>query len=535
MRKIFVIVAIIASLVSQAQTGSYDFLNIRKRFTVKSWYITDIKNDTVNWVSAGARYLPTAKAVYDFVTGRIALIPGGGGGSYTFRFDSSYTPIGGVRGANSFVFKSIRIRRNNITVNPVEFGDSALYWNIVVPDAIDTSGLSSSYTRLQRFLDSIVKRVSYSDTLNLLAPYVRTPGGTSGSIVRWIDSRTIGNSSILYDNGTNAGATSTFLAPAMKSSLSPHYYSFRVDGNNGMGEVFSDGSYIQRLLLSNYHYIQSVNTPANGLFIGTFPSQSFMNFKVNGRISYDTIGDFGQRHFFAGSGKFTDTLFGLTLSNLADSSDVVATTEWVKKQKYLKSASFTASDFNSVSDVISIDYTNGQKANSSQPGFMTAAQAARLDSNQFVRPGEGIDTAWVVDTLVLKLKYDTCALASFGAGSAAAGDTAAFSTSAMYGSFFNSGSDTLIITRMQIGLQGTSPNITLDVFWNDSLNVSAGATKLVTAGSAATNIYTGTSVTSFNNTKIPPGVWIWVKSSAVAVKPTYMTMTLIGYKKRVTP
>lgn len=199
-------------------------------------------------------------------------------------------------------------------------------------------------------------------------------------------------------------------------------------------------------------------------------------------------------------------------------------------------ASFTASDFNSSAANISIDYTNGQKATSVQPGFMTATQAAKLDSNIYFQSGEGVEIYVVNDsTYGFKLKYDTTALASFGAGSAAAGDTTAFSTSAIYGSFFNSGSDTLIITRMQIGLQGTSPNITLDVFWNDSLNVSAGATKLVTAGNTATNIYTGTSVTSFDNTKIPPGNWVWVKSSTVAVKPTYLTTTLIGYKKRVTP
>ena len=199
-------------------------------------------------------------------------------------------------------------------------------------------------------------------------------------------------------------------------------------------------------------------------------------------------------------------------------------------------ASFTASDFNSSAGNISIDYTNGQKATSVQPGFMTATQAAKLDSNIYFQSGEGVEIYVVNDsTYGFKLKYDTTALASFGAGSAAAGDTTAFSTSAIYGSFFNSGSDTLIITRMQIGLQGTSPNITLDVFWNDSLNVSAGATKLVTAGNTATNIYTGTSVTSFDNTKIPPGNWVWVKSSTVAVKPTYLTTTLIGYKKRVTP
>lgn len=535
MKKILLALFVLLSIASEAQTGAYDFLNARKRFTVKNYYITDIKNDTFNFYSAGSRYLPTAKAVYDFVTGRISLIPGGGSLN-TFRFDSSYTPLGGMRAPNSYVYKSIRIRRNNITVNPVEFGDSALYWNISVPDPIDTSLLSSSYTRLQRFLDSIVKRMKYTDTAAAFSPYVRTPGGTSGNMVRWIDSRTIGNSSILYDNGTNAGATSTFLAPSMKSASSPHSFTFRFDANNGIGPLFSDGSVIQFMNLSNFHYMQSVNTPANGLFIGTYPGQSFINFKINGRISYDTLADIGQRHFFAGSGRFTDSLFGLTLSNLADSSDVVATTKWVKRQKFLNSLSFTPSDFNSSSDIISIDYINGQKATAAQPGFMTATQAAKLDSNQYFKAGEGIEVYIVDDsTTGFRLKYDTIAVASFGAGSASSGDTSAFSTSAVYGSFYNSGSDTIIVTRMQIGLQGTSPNITIDVFWNDSLNVSAGATKLVTAGSVATNIYTGTSVTSFNNTKIPPGNWVWVKSTSVATKPTYLTATLIGYKKRVTP
>lgn len=35
-------------------------------------------------------------------------------------------------------------------------------------------------------------------------------------------------------------------------------------------------------------------------------------------------------------------------------------------------AAFTASDFNASAGVVSIDYTNGQKANSTQPGFLTA-------------------------------------------------------------------------------------------------------------------------------------------------------------------
>lgn len=128
---------------------------------------------------------------------------------------------------------------------------------------------------------------------------------------------------------------------------------------------------------------------------------------------------------------------------------------------------------------------------------------------------------------------DTVPMFTFSGGGSNAGDTSAFTTSTIYGSFFNSGSDTIVVTRMQIGLQGTSPSVSIDMYWNDSLNITAGAVKLVTAGSTATNIYTGTSVTSFDNFKIPPGVWVWCKTNTVTTKPTYMTTTLIAYKKPV--
>lgn len=45
-------------------------------------------------------------------------------------------------------------------------------------------------------------------------------------------------------------------------------------------------------------------------------------------------------------------------------------------------AAFTASDFNSASGVISIDYTNGQKASALQPGFLTAADYSTFSANR---------------------------------------------------------------------------------------------------------------------------------------------------------
>jgi hypothetical protein len=132
-----------------------------------------------------------------------------------------------------------------------------------------------------------------------------------------------------------------------------------------------------------------------------------------------------------------------------------------------------------------------------------------------------------------QLQLDTVPLAVFGAGSGAAGDTAAFSTSAVYGSFYNAGSDTLIITQMRAGVLGNSPSITTEVYWNDSLNITAGATILVSGGTSVTGTIGDTNVTSFTNNKIPPNVWVFVRTSAVATKPTYFTLTLLGYKKRI--
>ena len=132
-----------------------------------------------------------------------------------------------------------------------------------------------------------------------------------------------------------------------------------------------------------------------------------------------------------------------------------------------------------------------------------------------------------------QLQLDTVPIAVFGAGSGAAGDTLAFSTSALYGSFYNAGNDTLIITQMRAGVLGTSPSINTEVYWNDSLNITAGATILVSGGTSVTGTIGATNVTSFTNNKIPPNVWVFVRTSAVATKPTYFTLTLLGYKKRI--
>lgn len=129
------------------------------------------------------------------------------------------------------------------------------------------------------------------------------------------------------------------------------------------------------------------------------------------------------------------------------------------------------------------------------------------------------------------LKRDTIAIASFTVGSAVAGDTAAFSTSTLAGSFYNDGTDTLFITSYRVALQGASASITPDVWFNDSLNVTTGGTKLVNSPSAITNTTTGTSVTP-NTNKIPQGNWVFVKFGTITTKPTYFSLTLFGYRIR---
>jgi hypothetical protein len=155
-----------------------------------------------------------------------------------------------------------------------------------------------------------------------------------------------------------------------------------------------------------------------------------------------------------------------------------------------------------------------------------------LSNNDIIRYNSTLGY-WENKTVESILQFDTIPLAVFGAGSGAAGDTAAFSTSAVYGSFYNAGSDTLIITQMRAGVLGTSPSITTEVYWNDSLNITAGATILVSGGTSVTGTIGATNVTSFTNNKIPPNVWVFVRTSAVATKPTYFTLTLLGYKKRI--
>lgn len=169
-----------------------------------------------------------------------------------------------------------------------------------------------------------------------------------------------------------------------------------------------------------------------------------------------------------------------------------------------------------------------------------------LDSVGMVGDKIGLyDGATTVDPLikdtinlssVVPLLNDTIPLFVFGGGGGNDGDSASFTTSTVYGSFFNAGSDTLVITELRAVMATGSKalgNDTLDinVYWHSTF-LSGSATKLNTTDLPINSITTGTTDTSFNNAKIPPGVFVWCKSPAVILgrKPEMLVVQISGYK-----
>jgi hypothetical protein len=102
-------------------------------------------------------------------------------------------------------------------------------------------------------------------------------------------------------------------------------------------------------------------------------------------------------------------------------------------------------------------------------------------------------------------------IATFGGGSGAAGDTSVFTTDAIYGSFYNAGTDSIVVTS--IDTVQRSGSVTTTVYYNTSIDTSGATT--VTAGMT-----------------IPPARHVWVQTTAITTKPTYYSVTLNGYRKR---
>jgi hypothetical protein len=141
----------------------------------------------------------------------------------------------------------------------------------------------------------------------------------------------------------------------------------------------------------------------------------------------------------------------------------------------------------------------------------------------------------------VRLLADTIPIFVFGAGGGNAWDTTAFTTTTIYSSFYNNGSDTLRVTELRCVMGHGLGLDTLDVqiWWNDSLNIETSqAVKLNTAAlpiGRPSGTTTGTTDISFANSKIPPGVWVWCKTPYVPAaslkrKPVYLNAQISGYK-----
>lgn len=145
--------------------------------------------------------------------------------------------------------------------------------------------------------------------------------------------------------------------------------------------------------------------------------------------------------------------------------------------------------------------------------------------------GDYLDTVSI--SSIAPLLTDTVPIATFGAGTGLIADTALFNNGVLIGSFYNEGSDTLVITQlMGVMKEGTgTETISVQFSWHATF-LSGSATSLNAAALAITSLTTGTSDVSFANSKIPPNVFVWgiLSGASKDNKPTFLSVTLSGYK-----
>ncbi len=408
--------------------------------------------------------------------------------------------------------------------------------------SIDTSNISNFYLKV-RSLHSAGSGIGYNSSTGVITNTgVISLNGNTGSLTMdtgyisnfWSKVRSLISASglITYTNGSIGVNTGN-------SRRIPY-------GNYGNGDLmasdsmrWSNGS-IQlpygSVFANNYYTTNtgSVATPASGT--GVFYSKT-------DKLPYFKNSD-GTEISLSGSSGFSSigTIDGNTKSANGLSSS--GTTLYAQTADHTHPGLQTASDkafvdsLRSHSSYIIPDKTSGYdslwwKKNDStgvpksikvSAGTFTTVSKAGTDSNLLY----SID----VNTQRFTMNIDTVALFTFGAGAGNAGDTAAFSTSSLYGSFYVGPTDTLVVTKMVVVMQGTNDTLSVRVQWNDSLNVAG--TKLVNTPSPVNNNYTGNSITTFDNYKIPPGNFVWCDSPTVVSgrKPKYLSVTLIGYKSR---
>ncbi len=104
---------------------------------------------------------------------------------------------------------------------------------------------------------------------------------------------------------------------------------------------------------------------------------------VYARINSATVGPFG-----TGNGTVTSVSGTSPISSSGGNTPAISIANAVADGATKGAAAFTAADFNDASGVISIDYTNGQAANTTTKGFLTSA-----DWNTFNNKGSGTVTS----------------------------------------------------------------------------------------------------------------------------------------------
>jgi hypothetical protein len=261
--------------------------------------------------------------------------------------------------------------------------------------------------------------------------------------------------------------------------------------------------------------------------VDTLSLSNRINSKQN-LISLTTTGTSGNATFNQSSGALNIPNYSTDTSSLSNRIN--------ERVKYTDTASMLTPYLRS--NVAAATYAtiaqNNAKVNISDTATMLSPYLRKVDtaslSNRINLKLNISDTTAMLQKT--QLKRDTFAIATFTVGSGAAGDTAAFNTSMIAGSFYSEPNDTLVVTSYRTVVQGTSASVIPSIWFNDSINVTAGGTKLVNTPSAVTNNTTGVSVTP-NNAKIPPNNYVFLKFDSVTTKPTYFNLTLFGYRNRV--
>lgn len=193
-----------------------------------------------------------------------------------------------------------------------------------------------------------------------------------------------------------------------------------------------------------------------------------------------------------------------------------------------------ASDIEDLGDVAIL---LGDTLYSNNPAYYTQRQvdslAATISGTSIDDVRDEINDSLDVMRPTVRMLVDTIPFFVFGGGGGNATDTTVFTTSTIYGSFYNVGSDTLVVTELRcvMGHGIGTDTLSVDILW-DVNNNDATPTELNTNPLGILSTTSGTVDTSFNSAKIPPGVWVWCETPGVVVgrKPTYFIAQISGYK-----